>query len=119
MQNAKCFELYTPEGALIFRAYLVEREMPGTPGKTPAAETSSAQTKGKEPENGERMTSPQAKKLFRLLAAKGFEGDKAQKELERLFQVEGLEDVGKFEASRMIDRLVKETKGGNGNGSSL
>lgn len=63
--------------------------------------------------HGESMTFPQKKFLFRLLAGQGIEGDKAQERLKDLFKVEHLKEVGKMEASRMIERLLKETKGGD------
>jgi hypothetical protein len=119
MQNAKCLEVYTAEGALICRVYLTEREMPTARQKEPGAEASPGQVKGEARQNGGMMTPPQKRKLFRLIAVKGFEGDQAHRELMKLFQVDSLEDVGKSEASQMIDRLVRETKGGKGNGSSL
>ena len=119
MQNAKCLEVYTPEGALIGRVYLVEREIHGTKPAEPKAGQASGPGNGAGQQNGGTMTPPQKRKLFRLIAVKGFEGDKAHAELMKLFQVQSLEDVGKLEASRMIDRLVQETKGGRGNGSSL
>ena len=87
MSNAKCFELYTPEGMLICRVYLTEREMPGTPQKRPGAEATSAQPRGDGRQNGGTITSPQRRKLFRLIAVKGFEGDQAHTELKKLFQV--------------------------------
>jgi hypothetical protein len=59
------------------------------------------------------------RKLFRLMASKGTEGEKAHEELKKLFQASSLKEVSKLEASRMIDRLLTETKGGNGHGSSL
>jgi hypothetical protein len=119
MQNAKCLEVYTPDGALICRVYLSEREMPGPKQEKPGTETSSGQVKGEVRQNGGAMTPPQKRKLFRLIAVKGFDGDQAHRELMKLFQVETLEDVGKSEASQMIDRLLRETKGGKSNGSSL
>ena len=122
MQNAKCFELYTADGNLMFRAYVVERPVPSDPGKketAPPAEPSGPNDDGKEKSNGELMTSPQMRKLFRLMAAKGSEGEKAHEELKKLFRASSLKEVSKLEASRMIDRLLTETKGGNGHGSSL
>ena len=62
--------------------------------------------------DGESMTFPQKKFLFRLLAEQGFEGDGAQDHLKELFKVGDLKEIGKTEASRMIERLLKETKGG-------
>jgi hypothetical protein len=68
-------------------------------------------------DNGTDMTYPQKRLLFRLLAQQGVEGDAAQKELLKLFQADSLKDVSKQEASRMIERLLKEAKeGGGGNG---
>jgi hypothetical protein len=68
-------------------------------------------------DNGADMTYPQKRLLFRLLAQEGIEGDVAQKELLKLFEADSLKDVSKMEASRMIERLLKEAKeGGGGNG---
>ena len=122
MQNARCFELYTADGTLLFRAYFVERAFP-IPEKKPEAiplkETSETDHDGKGKPNGDLMTSPQMRKLFRLMAAKGSEGEKAHEELKKHFRVNSLKEVSKLEASRMIDRLLTETKGVNGHGSSL
>ena len=63
------------------------------------------------------MTDPQKRFLFRILADQGMEGDKAHEYLRKLFQVEILKDVTKFEASRMIEQLLAEAKGGDENGS--
>ena len=62
--------------------------------------------------NGELMTYPQKRFLFRILAGQGVEGDKANEHLMNLFQADSLREVTKLEASRMIERLLKETKGG-------
>jgi hypothetical protein len=68
-------------------------------------------------DNGIGMTYPQKRLLFRLMAQEGFEGDAAQGELLRLFETDSLGDVSKQEASRMIERLLKEAKeGGDGGG---
>lgn len=62
--------------------------------------------------NDSPMTDAQKRYLFRILADQGTEGDKAHEYLKKLFQVEALKDVTKFEASRLIERLLSETKGG-------
>jgi len=68
---------------------------------------------GQEKGNGiDKMTEAQQRKLFRMLAEKGMHGDKAHEELKRRFQVKDLGDVSKQEASRMIEKLIGETKGG-------
>ena len=60
--------------------------------------------------NGELMTYPQKRFLWRILAQQGIEGSKVQEHLLTLFQVETLKEVTKVEASRMIERLLKEAK---------
>ena len=60
--------------------------------------------------NGELMTDPQKRFLWRILAQQGIEGNKVQEHLLNLFQVENLKEVTKIEASRMIERLLKEAK---------
>ena len=65
--------------------------------------------------NDELMTYPQKRFLWRILAQQGVEGNKVQEHLIKLFQVETLKEVTKIEASRMIERLLKET-GGDGDG---
>ncbi len=129
MQTAKRFDLYTAEGSLIFRLYLTEEEYP--PPKAPAHQEPQQERRSEEPTppptgspkdgngNGEPMTSPQRRKLFRVLAMRGIEGEKAHDELKKLFHVDSLNIVGKTEASRMIDHLIREEKGGNGHGPSL
>lgn len=69
--------------------------------------------------NGDGMTFPQKKFLFRLLAGQGIEGDQAHARLKELFKVEALKEIGKIEASRMIERLLKESKGGDNRESSV
>lgn len=116
MSNAKCFEVYTPDGSLICRAYLTEREMPDGNEKDAAPQAQPA--KEKERTNGDPMTGPQKRMLFRLMATQGKEGETAHDELKKRFRVKSLQDVSKREASRMIEQIM-ETQGGNGHGSSL
>jgi hypothetical protein len=54
------------------------------------------------------MTEPQRRYLFRLLAQRGFEGEKAREAILRMFGVEQLNAVTKREASRMIDLVQKD-----------
>jgi len=63
--------------------------------------------------NSESMTYPQKRLLFRLMAQQGFEGDAGNAELLKLFQADNLTDVGKGEASKMIERLLQEAKEDN------
>ncbi len=118
MQTAKCFEVYTGDGSLICRVYFTEREFPATREKGSSAEAPQIPGKEKERTNGEAMTNPQKRMLFRLMAVQGIEGEKAHEELKKKFRVQSLQDVSKRDASTMIEQLL-ETKGGNGHGSSL
>ncbi len=124
MQTAKRFDLFTPGGALILRVYLTEEEYPSPKQTDPAPKqqepaSPSLNEKPQGGGNGERMTSPQRRKLFRVLAMRGIEGEKAHDELKKLFRAASLDFVGKYEASQMIDHLIREDKGGNGHGPSL
>ena len=123
MNAAKCFELYGPNGSLMFRLYVSEREIPvdGDAGK-PEPHNGEAKEQGKSPQengNGEFMTSAQKRFLFRLLAQQGIEGDAAQERLKKVFQAKSLKEVMKREASKLIERMLEEVKGGNGHGPSF
>jgi hypothetical protein len=58
------------------------------------------------------MTDAQKRLLFRLLADQGVEGDKAHDHLKNLFHVKSLKEVTRPEASRGIEKLLDEAKGG-------
>lgn len=64
------------------------------------------------PQNDDPMTAAQKRYLFRILAGKGLEGDRAHQELKDLFQVDSLSEVTKFDASNMIERLIEDKKRG-------
>lgn len=78
-----------------------------------------SETKGEKTQTGGQqnndspMTDPQKRYLFRILADQGIEGDKAHEHLKKLFHVETLKDVTKFEASKMIEQLLSENNGGD------
>ena len=57
--------------------------------------------------NEEKMTDPQKRYLFRLLAAKNIEGERAEAHLKDYFKVSALKDIPKAAASGYIDQLVK------------
>jgi len=61
----------------------------------------------------ETMTYAQKRYLFRLLAERGIEGDEAHEYLKEKFKVESLKEVTKYEASQVIERLLREQKGGD------
>ncbi len=60
--------------------------------------------------NEEKMTDPQKRYLFRLLAAQGIEGKGAEEHLKEYFKVPSLKDVPKLAASGYIDQLAKGRK---------
>lgn len=86
-------------------------------GTVNAEEIVEIPTKEAPPSNGnpsadasERMTDPQKRYLFRLLAAQGVEGKKAEEHLRTYFRVLRLADVTRSAASTYIDHLVKDRK---------
>jgi hypothetical protein len=56
------------------------------------------------------MTDPQRRYLFRLLAAQGTQGNKAEDHLKSYFRVARLSDISRSAASTYIDQLVKDRK---------
>lgn len=116
-KKVKCIELRTVEGRAILVLYLYEKEIAMEDSqetkaqknlKEPEKEKAKASSKSEEP----LMTDAQKRYLFRILADNGIEGDKAHQQLKELFQVNSLKEVTKLEASRMIERLLEEAKGG-------
>jgi hypothetical protein len=118
MKNkAKCIELRTPDGKVILVLYLYEKEvvLEDSPGIS-ADDRGEAKKEKPQPRNPDPeeplMTAPQKRYLFRILADKGIEGDEALQHLKDLFQVDSLREVTKLQASKMIERLLEEAKGG-------
>ena len=115
-KKGKRIEVRTPKGELIFSLIVHEEDV-----ITGSSDASARQTKP-EPQKGKgnggngrdenSMTEPQQKYLFRLLAEQGIEGDNAHEYLKKLFRVESLKDVTKAEASKAIEDMLAETKGG-------
>jgi len=118
MQSAKCIEVYSPGGVLLFRAYLSEKEFPDRSKVDADPKPESSSTPRIEPANGEPMSNAQRRFLFRLYALKGVEGERAEADLKRELKVGSLKDITKRDASKIIDRMVTE-RGGNGHGSPL
>lgn len=113
-ENRRQFEIRTPDGIPLFTFIVTEKPVapggdPSSNSKKPAPKEDKTPSKG---QNGEApMTESQKRYLFRILADQGIEGEKAFDHLTRLFRVTSLKDVTKAEASRMIERLLEETKG--------
>ena len=117
MKNkARRIELRTPDGKVILVLHLseemaLEDNKKASPEVKPEPGKAKPQTSSPQNENPP-MTDAQKRYLFRLLADQGIEGDKAHERLLELFQVDSLKEVTKLEASKMIERLIGEAKGG-------
>ncbi len=113
MQNAKSLEIYTASGTLLFKVIITEANVSSQTKSEPANGHNGRHEKGNGKSNGEFMTDPQRRMLFRLMVTNyHLEGDEAHAKLKKLFGVDDLKDVSKFEASKTIERLLEEEKGG-------
>lgn len=121
-KKVRCIELRTSDGKVILNLYLYDKEMTleDNPEASVTEKPETRKEKGqvKSPQTDEPlMTDAQKRYLFRILAEKGIEGDEAHQQLKDLFQVGSLKEVTKLEASRMIERLLEEVRGGEDDGS--
>jgi len=116
-KRTRSIELRTADGKVILVLNFYEKEIAledslevsGEQKKRePKKEKSQSSPKDEEP----RMTDAQKRYLFRILAEHGIEGDEAHDKLKDIFQVDSLKEITKLEASKMIERLLEETKGG-------
>ncbi len=115
MKNkARCIELRTSEGKVILSLYLCDKEVSLKDSQEDSGEKRMTNPKKKTASSpsDDQMTDAQKRYLFRLLAGNGIDGEKAHEYLKDLFQVESLKEVTKLEASKIIEQLLEETKGG-------
>lgn len=114
-KKVKCIDVRTADGTPIVQLYVTEQDValgeipsrsqtPNRQAKNPAAQT------GSQTANDSPMTDAQKRYLFRILAEHGFENEKAHQHLKDLFGVGSLQEVSKFEASRMIESLLEKTE---------
>jgi hypothetical protein len=113
--KAKCVDLRTVDGKVILVLYLYDKEIDlednqEQPAEKPEANKEKPKT-GNPQDKESMMTDAQKRYLFRILAERGIEGDKAYDRLKELFQVDTLKEVTKLEASRAIESLLNEGKG--------
>lgn len=94
-----------PDGTTMFMGTLLAEEIVEIPTRDARPTNGHPQ-----PDNGERMTDPQKRYLFRLLGAQGTEGKKAEEHLKSYFRVTRLADIPKQAASEHIDSLVKDQR---------
>lgn len=119
--TVKCVELRTADGKVLFVAHLFEKEVALEDHREAPADK--PDSKKESPKNGGQsreasMTDAQKRFLFRILAERGIEGDKAYDHLKSLFQVDTLKEVAKMEASKAIESLLSQGNGGK-NGISV
>jgi len=111
----KTIEIRTAQGELLATLQIKEIE-PETPEEksqgNPPEERQTGTAKNQDRESEPMMTDPQKGYLFRLLAEKGIENDAAYETLTKCFKVASLKEVTKFAASKEIERLLAEQKGG-------
>ena len=113
--KAKCVDLRTVDGKVILVLYLYDKEIDleddqEKPAEKPEAKKEKPKT-GNPQDKESMMTDAQKRYLFRILAERGIEGDKAYERLKELFQVDTLKEITKLEASRAIESLLNEGKG--------
>jgi hypothetical protein len=109
--------LTTPEGrplctVLLSRERTELETLASAPAPGTAAPPTASNGEGRsEPEP--RMTEPQRRYLFRLLAQQGIDGKAADGHLKQLFQVATLRAVSKTAASQLIEQLIANQKEGS------
>jgi hypothetical protein len=112
-RNAKCIDVRTADGKLMFSLHLYDEEATaahangGSAGQATQADPQNHRT-GNDQKGVLAMTEAQKRYLFRILAEHGFEGDDAHRRLKERFGVDALTDVSKREASSMIEQLLEE-----------
>ncbi len=118
MANDKVTWLMTvklPNGQPLF-SLLMESELVGEAPVPPTDSNPVAPAQGQPgtgPTSGDgdaKMTDPQKRYLFRLLAAQGIEGKAAEDHLKAHFKTASIKDVPKLAASGYIDQLAKARK---------
>ena len=122
-EKTRCFELRTDEGQVIFSFSLVEKEIGPENNAKDSQNLDQGGKGGKESinagNNDSPMTEAQKRYLFRILAEHGIQGEIAHQELKNAFRVNTLTEAGKFEASKLIERLLGEGIGGVKHGPSI
>src|SRR6266487_2877105 len=104
----------TPEGQPLFTVRLTcERTAPAGSGPTSAptdvvSAPPSGLAEGTDPTS--RMTEPQKRYLFRLLAQQGVDVGAIEGHLKELFQVATLREVSKTAASQLIEEILTTQK---------
>ena len=113
MKTTRYLDICTIDGKVLFSFCLTERgegeQLPASGAEAVRPQDVKHKTNGN---SDEKMTSPQKRKLYRILAIQGVTGNEAETDLKKRFQVTDLDNVSKAEASQMIDKMLKEDQGG-------
>ena len=120
-EKARRIELRTGGGEVILSLIFIEKEISieNNHKNGPTSDQGGNEGKDPSPSNDSAMTEAQKRYLFRILAERGIQGEIAHQELKNAFRVNALTEVGKFEASKMIERLLVDGKGELKNGPSV
>jgi hypothetical protein len=120
-EKARRIELRTGGGEVILSLIFIEKEISIENNHKNGSTSDQGGNEGKDPSpsNDSAMTEAQKRYLFRILAERGIQGEIAHQELKNAFRVNALTEVGKFEASKMIERLLVDGKGELKNGPSV
>jgi hypothetical protein len=116
-KNARCVEVLSAEGKLMFSLRLFDEETGSADNGTASDNHANSDDRrrngnGNGSANGSKdsagMSEAQKRYLFRILAERGLEGDDAHRHLKERFGANTLADVSKREASSMIEQLLEE-----------
>jgi hypothetical protein len=116
VSKEKQIDILSPKGEVLFRLNIKETE--GNPSNQTISSNETKETKSSI-SNGELMTDAQKKFIFRICGSRGMKGESIHSYMKKFFGVNDLKEVTKQEASGMIEQLLAENNGGNGNGSSI
>lgn len=111
MATAYRVTLKYPDGTTMFMGTVHAEEIIQLPAKDLPSPN------GPVADAGEKMTDPQKRYLFRLLAAQNVTGKAAEDHLKQYFKVQKLTDIPKQAASTYIDQLAKDRKEAAGGGA--
>jgi hypothetical protein len=102
----------TPEGQPLCTLLLTRERTEHETRTSGPAPVTAAHPNGSKSSSAEdpRMTEPQKRYLFRLLAQQGMDGKAAEGHLKATFQVATLREVSRTTASQLIEQLIASQK---------
>ena len=111
------FTVTSPEGQPLFTVLLTRERSEPAISASAAAPTDAVPARPTGPAGGSdadpRMTEPQKRYLFRLLAQQGIEATAVEGHLKEVFQVATLREVSKTTASQLIEEILMTQKEGS------